>query len=188
MARTTRSAWFVPFRMPEAEQIEAWFEERAAEGWAPGELRATSAIRFALHRDESAARYRYVVDQRPFPDAEGDIAIEAAGWEEIGQLGGRDVWRRPYEGERPGSFSTESLVERRWHLSRAFAMASGLAFVVAIAVFAVGTTAAGEDQSVVVMTAAIAVLVGVVCAAVAAGITRRTARQVALDDSRPRPG
>ncbi|TNC47559.1 hypothetical protein [Mumia zhuanghuii] len=101
MSATTRAYWFIPYRMRETQVIEEWFEAQAKQGWVAERLVWLSAIRLVLQRRDDRPTYRYAIDPRTYPDAEEDALLTSAGWEDIGPLAGKDVWRVPYEGERP---------------------------------------------------------------------------------------
>ncbi|MBW9215010.1 DUF2812 domain-containing protein [Mumia sp. zg.B53] len=101
MTGDTRAWWLVPLRVRGAERLEVWFEDQASRGWVAEHLGFLSAVRLVLHHRVDPPRYRYVIDPRRFPDVVEDDLLRAAGWEEVGTLGGKDVWRAPYEGARP---------------------------------------------------------------------------------------
>ncbi|QMW66810.1 DUF2812 domain-containing protein [Mumia sp. ZJ1417] len=107
MSGETRTYWFVPFRVRGTETLEAWFEEMARQGWVADRLGFLSAVRMELRWRKGGRNYRYVIDPRRFPDAPEDSLIASAGWEDVGTLNGKDVWRAPYEGARPDLFVDE---------------------------------------------------------------------------------
>ncbi|WP_370617540.1 DUF2812 domain-containing protein [Mumia sp. Pv 4-285] len=101
MSKDTRSYWFMPYRIRQPELLEVWLEDQAQLGWVAEHFSTVSAIRLTLHRREDAPTYRYAIDPRTFPNTQEDDLLSAAGWEDLGSLAGKDVWRAPYEGERP---------------------------------------------------------------------------------------
>lgn len=92
------------FRYVVPAQYEQWFEGLAAKGWHPIKVGQWSSIamRFVKGTPE---RYRYVVDLQAVPQKGYKQIYEEFGWEYVGRMSNLFVWRKPYEDERPESFS-----------------------------------------------------------------------------------
>jgi len=107
-----RVFWMPIFKNVVPAEFEAWMENLALDGWQIDRLGRLSPIRMGFTKGESK-KYRYVLDLVSFPTREYEDTYTQFGWESVGKMAGRHVWRKEYTDVRPESFTdTQSRIQR----------------------------------------------------------------------------
>ena len=104
--KTTKRAWWTPYKYAAPSDWEHFMEDMAAQGWNVDKIRQSSSFCMVFRKTEPK-RYRYVMDLNAFPKKDYTATFEAFGWELVGKMASEYIWRKEYEGERPEAFSSE---------------------------------------------------------------------------------
>jgi hypothetical protein len=165
--QSRRKRWLA-FRYLRPADLEAYFEDKARQGWMLERVGPRGLFLMTFRRRDRAT-YRYVVDLPIRPGADYRPLRESAGWEYVGRMATERVWRRPYEGARPDRFDDAGTQRKRGRrlagavvLSAWFFLVGTVAEVVAWRGFDVSTTILLRITMVFVVVELAAVAIGMV--------------------------
>ena len=130
--QSRRKRWMA-FRYLVPTDLEAYFEEKAQQGWMLEHV-GPRGLFLMTFRKRDPATYRYVVDLPIRPGADYRSIREDAGWEYVGRLANERVWRKRYEGVRPDRFDDEGTERKHGRrLAGAVALSAWFFFVGTVA-------------------------------------------------------
>jgi hypothetical protein len=179
---TRRKRWLA-FRYLRPADLEAYFEDRARQGWMLERVGPRGLFLMTFWKRDPAT-YRYVVDLPIQPGVGYRPLHENAGWEYVGRMANERVWRRRYEGARPDRFDDAGTKRKQGRrLAGAVALSAWFFFVGTVAElvawrgFDVSTTVLLRITMVFVIVEATAVAIGMVIVRIRRARRRRDAAE-----------